>query len=83
MASRDGPYSCGSAADVVGLAVSALEVAERRSGVDTGEGLLRGIGSAVDVRAGPAARMLVVSASSSDDEDEEQGKVPTGSLGNI
>ena len=72
MASRDGPYSCG-------------EVAERRSGVDTGGGLLRGTGSAVDVCAGPAAtRILVVSVSSSDEDDEEeQGKVPTGSLGNI
>ena len=83
MASRDGPYSCGAAAeDVVGLAVP---VPERRSGVDTGGGLLRGTGSAVHVCAGPAApRILVVSVSSSDeDDDEEQGKVPTGSLGNI
>lgn len=81
MASSDGPYSCGSTADAV--VMLAVVVAEGRSGVDTGEGLLRGTGSAVhvDVCAGPA--VLVVSASSSDDDDEEHGKVPTGSLGNI
>lgn len=79
MASSDGPYSCGSAADAV--VMLAVVVAEGRSGVDTGEGLLRGTGSAADVCAGPA--VLVVSASSSDDDDEEHGKVPTGSLGNI
>ena len=81
MASRDGPYSCGSAAAVVGIWAVVVAVAEGRSGVDTGEGLLRGTGSAVDVCAGPS--VLVVSASSSDDDDDEQGKVPTGSLGNI
>ena len=80
MASREGPYSCGSADAVVGI--RAVAVAEGRSGVDTGEGLLRGTGSAVvDVCAGPS--VLLASASSSDDDDEEQGNVPTGSLGNI
>ena len=82
MASREGPYSCGSAAAVVGIRAVVVAVAEGRSGVDTGEGLLRGTGSAVvDVCAGPS--VLLASASSSDDDDEEQGNVPTGSLGNI
>ena len=62
----------------------AAVVAEGRSGVDTGEGLLRGTvphAAVVDVCAGPS--VLLASASSSDDDDEEQGNVPTGSLGNI
>ena len=83
MASREGPYSCGAA-----VCAACEAAAEGRSGVDTGEGLLRGTGSAsavvdaVDVCAGRPP-VLLVSASSSDDDDEEHGKVPTGSLGNI
>ena len=83
MASREGPYSCGAAA--CGACAAVPAVAEGRSGVDTGEGLLRGTGSAVDAVDVCAGRppVLLVSASSSDDDDEEHGKVPTGSLGNI